>query len=205
MNIKVYSQAAIKLKETKIIYFDPYQIGSETEKADFIFITHDHYDHYEEESIKKILSKDTILIIPKCLEEKAKKLTPNVQVVEPNNTYEASGITFSTIPAYNIEKPYHPKEKEYVGYNVLIDGTSYYIMGDTDWTKEADEVKTDICFVPIGGVYTMDVDEAAQYINARKPKIAIPIHYGSIVGDISLKDKWQKQIDKNIETKIYIK
>ena len=70
----------------------------------------------------------------------------------------------------------------YVGYKILLDGLYYYIMGDTDRTEEADQVKCDVCFVPIGGTYTMDVQEAADYINYIKPTTVIPIHYGTIVG-----------------------
>ena len=77
-------------------------------------------------------------------------------------------------------------------------------MGDTDITEEANNVKTDICFVPIGGTYTMNVDEAAEYINNTKPKKVIPIHYGSITGSKSLADEFKSKIDEEIEVEIKI-
>lgn len=205
MNIQVFNQASIKFTGSKIIYFDSYLLEEEKHDADIIFITHDHYDHYDEESIKKAMNEKTVLVIPTILKERASKLTNNILVVEPNNKYTIDKITFETIPSYNHEAPYHPKDKEYVGYNITIDGIKYYIMGDTDRTPEADRVKTDICLVPIGGTYTMNVDEAVAYINHLKPKKTIPIHYGSIVGDVGLGTNFKNSINKEIEVEILIK
>lgn len=204
MNIQVFNQASIKLTGSKIIYFDSYLLEEENHDADIIFITHDHYDHYDENSISKAMNENTMLVVPTSLKEKALKLTKNILVVGPNKTYQVDGITFDTIPAYNQEAPFHPKEKEYVGYNVTIDNTKYYVMGDTDRTKEADNVKTDICFVPIGGTYTMNVEQAINYINNIKPKKVVPIHYGSIVGDVALGTEFKNKIDKEIEVEILI-
>ena len=77
-------------------------------------------------------------------------------------------------------------------------------MGDTDVTSEALEVKPEVCFVPIGGKFTMDYEEATNYINTINPKKVIPIHYGSIVGDISLGNKFKEKINNNIEVEIKI-
>ena len=205
MNIQVFNHSSIKLSDLKNIYFDPYMLITEARDADYIFITHDHYDHYDEDSIKKILKNTTYLIVPKLLEEQAKTLTDKVIAVEPNKTYQLDVITFDTIPSYNQEKPFHPKEKEYVGYNVTVNNQKYYIMGDTDRIQEANKIQTDICFVPIGGTYTMNVEEAIEYINYIKPKKVIPIHYGSIVGDIKLGEEFKNQIDEEIEVEIQIK
>ena len=205
MNITVISHASIKLSGTKIIYFDLYLINEETHDADIIFITHDHYDHYDEESIKKVLKDDTTLVVPKILKEQASTLTDKLIIVEANKKYEVNGITFETIPSYNHQAPYHPKDKGYVGYNINIEKTKYYIMGDTDKIPEAYELETDICFVPIGGTFTMDVEDAIDYINYIKPKKAIPIHYGSLVGDINLRNTFKDKINKEIEVEILIK
>ncbi len=205
MNIEILKHASIKLKDQdKVIYFDPYQIEEETNDASYVFITHDHCDHYDKSSIVKLINKNTVLIVPTCLENDAKNLTENLLVVEPNRNYTINNISFETIPSYNTGSSFHPKEKDYVGYNVLLDGTYYYIMGDTDSTEEAKQVKTDICFVPIGGTYTMDVEEASAYINSIKPKKAVPIHYGSIVGSKSLGLEFKKLINKEIEVEILI-
>ena len=89
---------------------------------------------------------------------------------------------FATVPAYNINKQFHPKENKWMGYLIEIDGLIYYIAGDTDMTEENQKIKCDVAFVPVGGTYTMDYKEAAKLINIIQPKVAVPIHYGSIVG-----------------------
>ena len=92
------------------------------------------------------------------------------------------GIKFETIPAYNTNKTFHPKENGWVGYIITLDDIRYYIAGDTDITEENRKVKCDVAFVPVGGTYTMNYSEAAELVNIIKPKIAVPIHYGSVVG-----------------------
>ena len=199
MKIQILHHASIRLEEEKVFYFDPYQIEEEVHDADYIFITHDHYDHYDVKSIENVKNSNTKIIVPKCLEGENHTL-----VVFPNQEYTVDDFSFTTVPAYNIYKDFHPKNREYVGYNILLHGMYYYIMGDTDRTPECDGVKTDVCFVPIGGVYTMDFLEAASYINDLKPKMVFPIHYGFIVGDSSLGMKFMKKINKDIQVKLEI-
>ena len=200
MKINVITQAAIKIESNnKIIYFDPFSIKEELHDADYIFITHDHYDHYDEASIYNISKKETKIIVPMCLKDK-----PHNLLIEGYRMYGIDDIKFNTVPSYNNDKPFHPREKYYVGYVIELEGKKLYIMGDTDRTSEADAVKCDICFVPIGGTYTMDVDEAADYINDLKPEIAIPIHYGSIVGDISLGEEFKDKVNKDIKVELLL-
>ena len=149
MNIAVFTQSAIKLIEKKVIYFDPFKIPKEYHDADYIFITHDHYDHYDETSIKKVIKDNTKVIVPKVLEESIKKITNNFLIVEPKQEYVLDDLKFETIPAYNLQKDFHPQSSGYVGYNLLINDTSYYIMGDTDVTEESKQVKCDVCFIPL--------------------------------------------------------
>ena len=204
MNIKVLNHASIKMTGQKTIYFDPYQLMEEYHDADIIFITHDHYDHYEESSIKNAMTDKTILVVPTSLEEQARTLSTNLMSVEPNKTNTIEDILVDVIPSYNTNKDFHPKEKNYVGYNITIDDTKYYIMGDTDRTSEADLVQTDICLVPIGGTYTMNVDEAVAYINDLKPKKVIPIHYGTVAGDKSLGNTFKEKINNEIKVEVQI-
>ena len=199
MNIKVIHHASIKITSDKVIYFDPYDIKEELHDADYVFITHDHYDHYDEESIKNVRNDNTKIIVPLCLESKEHNL-----LVDGYRMYGIDNIKFVTVPSYNINKDFHPREKYYVGYNILLDDKYYYIMGDTDATPEALQVKCDVCFVPIGGKFTMDYLEASEFINKLKPKKVIPIHYGKIIGDISLGEEFKKLINKDIEVELQI-
>ena len=184
-NIELLCHSSIRINKEKIIYIDPYKIEKDYNDEDLIFVTHDHYDHYSEEDIDKVIGENTTIVIPEEL--LTKLLKKGIQksaiiTVEPNKEYMIQGIKFETIPAYNTNKAFHPKENEWVGYVIEIQGIRYYIAGDTDITEENKKVKCDIAFVPVGGTYTMDFKEAAQLINEIQPKIAVPIHYGSVVG-----------------------
>ena len=129
----------------------------------------------------------------------------NAVSVEPNKTYEVEGIKIETIPSYNVNKQFHQKQNDWVGYILEIENVRYYIAGDTDITPENRQVKCDVAFVPIGGTYTMDYREAAQLVNEIKPKIVIPEHYGSIVGTKEDALKFQKLLNNDIECKLLIK
>ena len=184
-NIEVLYHSSIKINKEKTIYIDPFKIDKDYNDADIVFITHDHFDHYSEEDIDKVINENTTIIIPEELLTKIlrKGINKNAIItVEPNKKYIVQGIKFKTIPAYNTNKTFHPKENDWIGYIIMLDGIRYYIAGDTDITEENRKVKCDVAFVPVGGTYTMDFKEAAQLINEIQPKIAVPIHYGSIVG-----------------------
>ena len=184
-DIEVLCHSSIRIAKEKVIYIDPFKVDKNYNDADMIFITHDHYDHYSEGDIDKVKKEDTIIIVPEELLTKLLKRGYNkndIITVEPNKQYMVQGIKFETIPAYNINKSFHPKDNEWVGYIIEIKGNRYYIAGDTDVTEENRNIKCDVALVPVGGTYTMDFKEAAQLINEIKPKIAVPMHYGDIVG-----------------------
>ena len=184
-NIEVLYHSSIRISKNKAIYIDPFKIDKDYNDADIVFITHDHFDHYSEEDIDKVINENTTIIIPEELLTKILRKGINksaVITVESNKEYMVQGIKFETIPAYNTNKTFHPKENDWVGYIITLDGIRYYIAGDTDITEENRKVKCDVAFVPVGGTYTMDFKEAAQLINEIQPKIAVPIHYGSVVG-----------------------
>ena len=202
-NIEINCHSSIKISKEKVIYIDPFKIENEKYDADIIFITHDHYDHYSPEDIEKIIKENTIIVAPKTV--KALSKMKNVVSVEPNKTYEVEGIKIETIPSYNVNKQFHQKQNDWVGYILEIECVRYYIAGDTDITPENRQVKCDVAFVPIGGTYTMDYREAAQLVNEIKPKIVIPEHYGSIVGTKEDALKFQKLLNNDIECKLLIK
>ncbi len=207
-NIDVLCHSSIKIDKEKVIYIDPFKIDTNYNDADIIFITHDHYDHYSEEDIDKVKKEDTIIVAP---EELLTKLLRKgirkdyIITVEQNKEYMTEGIKFETISAYNTNKQFHPKENGWVGYIVEIRGIRYYIAGDTDITEENKKVKCDVAFVPAGGTYTMDFKEAAELINEIKPKIAVPIHYGSIVGTKQDAEYFIKLLHPSIEGVILMK
>lgn len=203
--IEVLCHSSIRFNKDIIIYFDPFKIEKNYNDADIIFITHDHYDHYSEEDVAKVVKKDTVIVAPEDLLTKLLKKgfeKENIITVKPNENHAVKGLEFQTIPAYNIDKQFHPKVNNWVGYLVEIKGITYYIAGDTDITEENKKVKCDVAFVPVGGTYTMDYKEAAELINVIKPKVAVPIHYGSIVGTKEDAINFSKLIHSEIECTI---
>lgn len=185
-NIQVLCHSCIRINKNKTIYIDPFKIENNYNDADIIFITHDHFDHYSEIDINKVRKENTVIIVPEQLLIKVLKQgfrQEYVITVDPGDIEMVDGIKFETIAAYNTNKKFHPKENGWVGYIIEIGGVSYYIAGDTDVTEESFKVKCDVAFVPVGGTYTMDFKEAAFLINTIRPKIAIPTHHRSVVGN----------------------
>ena len=185
-NIEVNTQSSIKLVLDKIIYFDPYKIEEDKHDADIIFITHNHYDHMDVDSILKVKNENTIIVTPKSMEEIIKNIEFKKYIfLNPGDDINIESINIKAIPAYNIEKTFHPRENHWLGYIVTYNNISYYIAGDTDKTEDNEKIKCDIALIPIGGHFTMDVNEAAELIRIINPKTVIPIHYGTIIGDAS--------------------
>ena len=207
-NVEVLIHSSIRINKGLVIYFDSYKINKDYNDADIVFITHSHYDHYSEDDLKKVIKDNTIIVIPSDLEEKTIELgfdKEHIIVVKPNEEYNVLGINVKTIPAYNTNKNFHPKDNNWVGYIIKKDNTTYYIAGDTDKTPENKQVKCDIAFVPIGGTYTMNSFEAAELVNEIKPKIVVPIHYGLIVGTKEDAINFKNLINKDIECNILMK
>ena len=207
-SIKVLEHSSIKINLEKIIYVDPFNIKKEYKDADYIFITHSHYDHFSEKDILKIKKENTKIIITEDLFEKVKEMDfeeNKIIIVEPNREYIFDEIKINTIYSYNTNKEFHPKENNWVGYIFNIENIKVYIAGDTDITDENKNLKCDIALVPIGGTYTMDSKEAAELINIIRPKYVIPTHYGSLVGKKCDAEEIISNLDEDINYKIFIK
>ncbi len=168
------------------IYIDPFKISDHQPKADIVFITHEHYDHFSIDDLNKIIKKETKIIAPKKVTESLTDFENEFLVVRPFEEYYVAGLKFKTLPSYNLNKEFHPKEKKWVGYLIYIDNFVVYHTGDSDFIPEMRNLKVDMLLVPVSGTYTMDAKEAANLAKTIKPGISIPMHYGKIVG--SLKD-----------------
>ncbi len=205
-NIEVFTQSSIRINTRHgVIYVDPFQMRDEPHDADYIFITHDHSDHFSNEDIKKVRKNSTILVVPEKIGKLANVLVHDQDrliVVKPGIYKEIDGLEFETIPAYNNIKPYHPKSAGFVGYVFRVDHKRIYVAGDTSLTKDAQKVKCDIALVPIGGTYTMDAKKAAELVNILRPEVAIPTHYGSIVGKRSDAEKFKSLVNSHIKVEI---
>ncbi len=199
--ISINTQSSIKIEGSKTVYIDPFKRSEKTRDADIIFITHEHYDHFDNKSIRRSAGKDTIIVCPKSMLDAVSALGVSEKVtgMEPGDTKEIGGVKVEAVPAYNLDKSFHPKENGWVGYIITLDGIRYYAAGDTDALDELAGIECDVAMVPIGGTYTMTAEEAAGLINKIKPEYAVPIHYGSIVGSPEDADHFEANIDEGIK------
>ncbi len=204
--ITVFAQNSICLRGSVTIYIDPFHIPKEMHDADFIFITHPHWDHFSLMDILKVRKEDTNYIIPKEIYEEILDfgvLEEHIQVVKPFEKYHFASMTFQTVPAYNTKSSYHLKEKNWMGYVISFDQVIYYIAGDTDVTQEAKKIRADVVFLPVGGTYTMNATEACALANLIHPHLAIPTHYLSVVGTLQDAKRFVQGLDEGIIGKIY--
>lgn len=185
------------------IYLDPFQIQEQQDKADILLITHEHYDHCSIEDIQKVIKQDTIIVtIPGCASKLNRLPVKGIKMMTPNQGITVDGVDIETIPAYNLNKyrapgiPFHPKEDGRVGFIITINNKRIFHAGDTDFTPEMAALKDiDVALVPVSGTYVMTAEEAAKAVNTFMPKLAIPMHYGAIVGSVADAEKF-KQLAK---------
>lgn len=190
MKMEWLGHAGFCFRSEKIVYFDPFQLTSGKNDADVVFITHEHFDHCEVASLKHVLNNESMIVCPPDCVSKLKDLVfKDVLLVEPGKKYTVCGLSFETTFAYNVNKfrspglPYHPRGNNWVGYVVTLDGKQVYHMGDTDVIQELKNVKDiDVALVPVSGTYVMTPEEGAQAVAVFNPKVAVPMHYGAIVG-----------------------
>lgn len=191
---KLY-HSTVRLEGEKVIYVDPWQIAGEPHDADVVLVTHEHHDHYSPEDIAKISKAGTILAAPASVME---QMPQGTVAVEPGKTYEIAGVPVETVAAYNVGRPFHSKERSYVGYLVTVDGVRCFIAGDTDCIPENEAVSCDVAFVPCGGKYTMDARQAAELVNGIRPQIAVPTHYGTVTDSADAAEIFKAAVDPAI-------
>lgn len=212
IEIRWLGHSGFLIKNHKLIYIDPYNIKDDSEKADIILITHSHYDHCSIADIKKIIKEGTKILLTADSQSKITRFTTpiDIQIVQPNQELSFGEIKISTLAAYNIDKPFHPKGEAWVGYIVKINGVIIYHAGDCDFIPEMQKLtghkqpdKKFIALLPIGGRFTMNAEEAAEAAKLIKPSIAIPMHWGSIYGTKEDAEEFARLCQKEgIEPKI---
>ena len=203
--IKINCHSSIKIAKDKIVYIDPFRINEVPHDADYIFITHSHYDHFSTQDILKVAKIDTIFISTEDTKSSLELMgipEDQIVIVEPNNNYELKDIKFETLPSYNENKKYHPKENNWVGYIIELNEIKYYIAGDTDNINEIQNIKCNIAFLPIGGEFTMNSQEAAELANKIECNIVVPTHYAELVGTKKDLDEFIRLTNKEIKVLI---
>ena len=192
---------------SQVIYTDPFKI-SKRDKADIVLLSHDHFDHLNIEDLEKVCTPDTTIVASPLCKEGIKNIKAKAkQFLEVNTQYTVGQVAIETVPAYNVNKfrepnrPFHPKEAGGVGFVLEMDGTRVYYAGDTDFIPEMKSVRCDIALLPVSGTYVMTVEEAAKAAQTVNPKIAVPMHYGAIVGSDADAEKF-KSLVTNCEVQI---
>ncbi|MFN3804867.1 MAG: MBL fold metallo-hydrolase [Pyrobaculum sp.] len=201
---------AFRIKKDVAVYIDPYQIQVGEPKADIVFITHEHFDHCEPASIKRVLKPSTIVVAPGVAKPCVNKVTQNMLEISPGETRDVGSLQVVAYPAYNLNKfrdpsrgvVFHPKEDGRVGYLIEWGGVKIFHVGDSDFVPEFREVRADVVFVPVSGVYVMTPQEAAEFVNTIKPKVAIPMHYGAIVASRREAEEFRRLVAPGIEVVI---
>ncbi len=190
VEIKWLGHSGFLINNSKIIYIDPYNIKDNSEKADLILITHSHYDHCSVADINKIIKEGTKIVMTADCQSKITRFNIPIEmcVIEPEQELIYEGIKIFTLPSYNIDKPFHSKEESWVGYVIKMNEFLIYHAGDTDVIPEMQRLtghhKKVVALLPVGGRFTMSAEEAVEAAKIIKPFLAIPMHYGSIVGSI---------------------
>ncbi len=177
-----YGHDAFRVDGPPIVYIDPWNLPDDLPLADVVLITHDHYDHCSPDDVEKILGPDTLLVGPQAALNKLRGVGASTRVVTPGDRFSVGHLTVEVVPAYNVNKRFHPRSAGHVGYVLDMHGVRVYHAGDTDVIPEMQHIRCDVALLPVSGTYVMDANEAAQAVNILQPRLVIPMHYGAIVG-----------------------
>jgi L-ascorbate metabolism protein UlaG (beta-lactamase superfamily) len=181
------------------VYIDPFEISGDPEPAALILATHDHFDHCVAGDIKKLQGPDTLVITEGAC---AKKLEGKVKVLKPGESLQVGEIGIKALPAYNTNKDFHPKANNWLGFVITLDGVTLYHAGDTDHIPEMAGLAPDIALLPVSGTYVMTAEEAVEAAREIKPQVAVPMHYGSIVGDKGDAERFAAALEGEIKVHI---
>ena len=173
-----------------IVYIDPWKLKDAKQDATLVLVSHSHYDHLSSPDIAKVSDANTKLIAPADVVQKERK----GEVLKPGQTITVGAVKITGVSSYNPAKQFHPKSNNWLGFVIEIAGKRVYYAGDTDLTDEMKQLKNiDLALLPAGGTYTMDANEAAEATKFFKPKMAVPYHWGDIVGGKADADNFAKK------------
>lgn len=199
-NIHWLGHDSFRIDGRATIYVDPWNLGAGAPKADLILITHDHHDHCSPDDVAKISKGDTVIV---TIAAAARQLKGDVRVVKPGDSLTVGDTSIEVVPAYNVNKHFHPQSAGHVGFIFTVGDKRIYHAGDTDVIPEMDSFQADIALLPVSGKYVMTADEAVEAAQKIRPQIAIPMHYGAgVAGTIKDAKSFRDQLQGKVEVVI---
>jgi L-ascorbate metabolism protein UlaG (beta-lactamase superfamily) len=182
--------------EDKVVYVDPRKIAGTPRDATLILVTHSHSDHYSPADIAKVVKQGTRFLGPADVV----KANGSGQTILPGQTMDGNGLPVTGVAAYNLVTSNHPKGNNWLGFVVQFGARRIYVAGDTDLTPEMKALTDiDVAFLPAGGTYTFDAAGAAEATKYLKPLLAIPYHWGEIVGTLADAQRFAKLAACNVK------
>lgn len=185
--------------EQTTVALDPYQLTSSFKPATHVLITHSHYDHCSLSDLARVVGANTVIICPVDCAQKLQQLgAREVRVLTPGTAYTDASLRVQAVRAYNIGKPFHPRENEWNGYVVTLAGVKIYHAGDTDLIPEIGDLRPDVALLPVSGTYVMTAEEAARAADALQADLSIPMHWGSVIGGHSEAETFKKSTTRKV-------
>jgi len=173
-----FRRSSIRIRRAGLeIHIDPSGVSEESE-ADYILLTHPHYDTFSEDDIARVRGPDTILIAPASMKKQVQEAD---HLLRPGDLLQLEGLDVLAVPAYNMEKRFHPPERGWLGYVFTVRDVTYYHAGDTDFLDSMHQIRCDVAFLPVEGRYTMGPDQAIRAAEACGARAVVPIHWGERV------------------------
>jgi len=207
LDITRIAHDTFRIAGSKVIYVDPFKV-TKSDEADIVLISHEHFDHLSLEDLNKVIFPGTVIVAsPLCRQGLKDVKVKAIHYLDPGGKHTVGKVEIDGLPAYNLDKGpepgkrFHPPGEKRLGFLIKMDGTTVYHAGDADFIPEMKSIKCDIALLPVSGTYVMTAEEAAGAAAAINPKIAVPMHYGAIVGSESDAQKF-KLLVKNCQVEI---
>lgn len=213
LQVELLGHTSVGIYGKTVTYIDPFSevLKGQERKANLIVSTHNHRDHYDIAAINQLSDAQTVVVVKSGCDA-SNLVSKSVKSVEVEGRIVLDNVTIASVPAYNIKRfrspgtPFHP-----VGFGMgvvlMLEGVRFYYAGDTDFIEPMRKLKgekIDVAFLPIGGTYTMDIDEAVEATREIDPKIVLPVHYNHIKGTEADPFEFKKKVEKVSKAQVMV-
>jgi len=205
LTIRRLAHAAFRVSGAgRVIYIDPFRIAQAPRDGDIVVCTHDHYDHCSPEDVRKVAKPGATIIASVNCERKVRGMGFEYKLLRPGDTVAVHGVEIRAVPAYNVGKHFHPRDYHGIGVLIKHAGVTIYHAGDTDLIPEMEQLRgqVDVALLPVSGVYVMDAAEAAKAALLIQPRVAVPMHYGEIVGSERDAEAFRRALEGRVRVEL---